>query len=131
MEAVPTIDRDALVAALERCFPNADVRWSWVNRSYRSWTINIASGPHRIEIAWGPLSGFGGTDQNNFREDANLFGAFDWPLDSAEAAVEFVAGVLATEVSHNPPMQCLLVRAPAVGRPLIGLTLVAAAATSV
>jgi hypothetical protein len=105
MEAVPTIDRDALVAALERRFPDADVRWSWVNQSYRSWTINVASGPHRIEIAWGPLSGFGATDQNNFREEANPFGAFDWPLDSKEAAVEFVARVLATEVSHNPPMQ--------------------------
>ena len=104
-EAVPTIDRDALVAALERRFPEADVRWSWVNRSYRSWTINIASGAHRIEIAWGPLSGFGATDQNAFREDSNPFGAWDWPLDSSDAAVEFVAQTLAKEVSHSPPMQ--------------------------
>jgi hypothetical protein len=105
MEAVPTIDRDALVATLERRFPEADVRWSWVNRDYGSWTINVASGLHRIEIAWGPLSGFGGTDQNEFREDSNPFGAWDWPLDSPEAAVEFVAQTLAKEVSHNPPMQ--------------------------
>lgn len=105
MEAVPTIDREALVAALERRFPDADVRWSWVNRSYGSWTINIASGPHRIEIAWGPLSGFGATDQNDSREDSNPFGAWDWPLDSPEAVVEFVAQTLAKEVSHNPPMQ--------------------------
>ncbi len=105
MEAVPTIDRDAIVAELERRFPAADVRWSWVNRSYRSWTINVASGLHRIEIAWGPLSGFGATDQNKFREEVNLFGAFDWPLVSEEAAVEFVARVLATRVPHNPPMQ--------------------------
>ena len=97
MDTVPTIDRDALVAALHRRFPDADVRWSWVNRSYRSWTINVVSGPHRIEIAWGPLSGFGATDQNNVREDSNPFGAFDWALDSVDAAVEFVAKILADD----------------------------------
>jgi hypothetical protein len=53
----------------------------------------------------GPLSGFGATDQNHFREDNNLFGAWDWPLDSSEAAVDFVSQTLAKEVSHNPAMQ--------------------------
>ena len=101
MDAIPTIDRAGLITALKDQFAHARVRWHWVNRSYRSWVIKIASGPHRIEITWGPLSGFGATDRNNLREDEaiNLFGAFDWPLDSSEAALEFVAGVL----TSRPP----------------------------
>ena len=94
MEAVPTIDRDALVAALKQRFPGATVRWSWVNRRYRSWTVNVSCGARGVEIAWGPLSGFGATDQNNIRDDINPFASFDWPLTSEEDAVEFVRRVL-------------------------------------
>jgi hypothetical protein len=105
MEAVPTIDRDALVAVLERRFPDAHVQWSWVNRGYRSWTINVASGSHRVEIAWGPLSGFGGTDQiitaRRQPRTAHLIG----PWRVVERRLSLSPGRLRRRVPHGPPTQ--------------------------
>src|SRR3954465_11326998 len=94
MEEVPPIDRDALLAVLAHRFPEATIDWAWVNRSYGSWAINILKDVHRIEITWGPLSGFGATDQNNMREETNPFGAFDWPLNNEGEAVEFVERIV-------------------------------------
>jgi hypothetical protein len=43
-----------------------------------------------VSIAWGPLSGFGATDHPALREDANPFGAYDWPLETEDQPIEFV-----------------------------------------
>ena len=101
MERVPVIDRDALVATLVGRFPSAVIHWHWVNRTYRSWAIDIACGPHRVEVTWGPLSGFGATDRNNIRDDTNPFASFDWPLDSADAVVELVARTLGAPAGNS------------------------------
>lgn len=94
MDAVPVIDRENLLAALQHQFPIARTRWGWINRQYGSWLIEVRTSTSHIEINWGPLSGFGATDMNNPREDVNPFGPFDWPLETVEEAVEFVGRVL-------------------------------------
>jgi hypothetical protein len=95
VDAVPVIDREALLARLQRRFPLAQLRWEWINPQYRSWLIEVRTSTQHIEINWGPLSGFGATDLNDQREDVNPFGAFDWPLETVEEAVDFVSRVLA------------------------------------
>src|SRR5205814_7404725 len=92
---VPAIDRDALVRELRRFLPNAAVSARTINPDYGSWEIAIRDNGHRINIAWGPLSGFGATDLDNIREDISPFLSHDWPLESPEEAVAFVLRVLA------------------------------------
>lgn len=92
--SVPLIDRDALIQAIAARLPGAAVETEDINPDYGSWRLQVSLGSKRADISWGPLSGFGATDVNNFREDSNPFGAFDWPMESVNAAVEFVAKVL-------------------------------------
>ena len=90
---VPSIDRAALVEALQRQLPDASVTWETINPDYESWEIAVRDSQHRVNIAWGPLSGFGVTDLDNIREDISPFLSHDWPMESAEAAAEFVVRV--------------------------------------
>jgi hypothetical protein len=91
---VPTIDRDALVHELQRRLPNAGVTVEIMNPEYGSWEIGIHENGRWVNIAWGPLSGFGATDLNNIREDNSPFLSHDWPLKSADEAVAFVVTLL-------------------------------------
>jgi membrane protease YdiL (CAAX protease family) len=84
-------DRDAIVAAIRRRVPWADVSVETINPDYGSWMIDVRSGDRMVSIAWGPQSGFGATDHQALREDANPFGPYDWPLETEDQAIEFVA----------------------------------------
>jgi hypothetical protein len=94
MESVPTIDRDELEGDLRRCLPDAAITVETINPDCGSWEIAIKRNGRQVNIAWGPLSGFGTTDLHNLREDNNPFASHDWPMESAEAAIEFVVRVV-------------------------------------
>lgn len=94
MEAVPTIDRDKLVNDLRIRLPDAAIAVETINPDYGSWEIAVKQNGRWVNIAWGPQSGFGTTDLDNLREDGNPFGSHDWPMENAEAAIEFVVRVV-------------------------------------
>ena len=96
---VPIIDRDALVDALRHRLPDASVTAETINPDYGSWEIAVRDDRHRVNIAWGPLSGFGATDLDNIREDISPFLSHDRPMESAAEAVEFVAHVFRGSVA--------------------------------
>jgi hypothetical protein len=91
MATAPQIDRNAIVAAIAQRFPSADVSCKTINPEYDSWIIDVRNGNRLVSVSWGPLSGFGATDHQALREDGNPFGAYDWSLETADQAVEFVA----------------------------------------
>lgn len=94
MASTPHIDRDALAVAIKSRFPAASIEIEEISLPHGSWLIQVTQDENRVDLAWGPISGFGATNTMNYREDANPFGAYDWPLDSIQAAVDFVAGAL-------------------------------------
>jgi hypothetical protein len=98
MEGVPTIDRDKLIDDLRSRLPDAAITVETINPDYKSWVISVKRNGHWVDIAWGPLSGFGTTDVNNLREDNNPFASHDWPMESAEGAIEFVVRVVGGSV---------------------------------
>src|SRR3954451_4381078 len=91
---VPIIDRSALVDALQRRLPDVLVTSETINTDYGSWEIAVRDGQHRVNIAWGPLSGFGATDLDNIRDDITPFLSIDWPMENTEAAAEFFVRVV-------------------------------------
>ncbi|HEY1683264.1 MAG TPA: hypothetical protein VGG19_00755 [Tepidisphaeraceae bacterium] len=98
-EAVPAIDRDALVRDLQHSLPDVDISWGTINPDYGSWEIAVRGRGHWVNITWGPLSGFGATDLNNQREDISPFLSHDWPMQSASEALEFAVRVLTGSVA--------------------------------
>ena len=99
MATVPNIDRDAIVAGIKERLPSAAIRVEIINPQYASWTIDVRQNNRMASVAWGPLSGFGATGHQAYREDANPFGSHDWPLETAEQAVDFVVRHLQVSVA--------------------------------
>lgn len=95
--ALPVIDRDALMDALRHRLPGAVVTAEQISPDYRSWQIEVRDARHHVNIAWGPLSGFGATDLDNIRGDVSPFLSYDWPMESADAALAFVERVFSVE----------------------------------
>jgi hypothetical protein len=94
MTSAPQVNRDAIVTAIRRRVPSANLSVKTINPDYASWIIDVRSGDRLVSITWGPLSGFGATDHQALREDANPFGAYDWPLKTEDQAIEFVVARL-------------------------------------
>jgi hypothetical protein len=91
-----TMNYEEILVPLRNACPQAVIRHEPVNQTYGSWLISVEQGKHRLEIFWGPLSGFGATDLNHWDEDTNPFAPYDHPRTSATDAVEFVRCVLGT-----------------------------------
>ena len=99
MATVPIIDRDAVVAGIKQRLPSAAVQVETINPQYASWTIDVRQDGRMVSVAWGPLSGFGATDHQAYREYANSFASHDWPLETAEDAIDFVVRHLQPSVA--------------------------------
>jgi hypothetical protein len=90
---VPNVDRIALADALRHHLPHATVASAIINQQHKSWEINIRDDKHRVDVVWGPLSGFGATDLDHIRDDINPFASHDWAMETAEEAIDFVLRV--------------------------------------
>lgn len=98
MGSVPQIDRNRIVSGIQERIPAATISVEDVNAEFGSWFIDIRHAGRLVSISWGPLSGFGATDHQDPREDSNPFGSHDWPLRSADEAIQF-----AVEHLSSPP----------------------------
>jgi hypothetical protein len=91
---IPDIDMQAMMDCIRQRCPDATVRGEIFNPDYRSWRVEIRHGERFIELFWGPLSGFGGTDHDNVSDESTFFDPYDRSLDSMEAALGFVVRAL-------------------------------------
>jgi hypothetical protein len=83
---IPTVSAPDLSAFARELFPAATVTHIPMNPEHQSWRIEIRGEESRLEIFWGPLSGFGGTDVLALNDDENPFAPYDVGFDSLEAA---------------------------------------------
>ena len=89
---VPEISAPELMKFAKALFPSADVDYVSINPEYRSWRIEIKKGKELfLDISWGPLSGFGGSDVLNIpEEESNPFDPYEVCFDSMDAAKKWL-----------------------------------------
>ncbi len=83
-------------------FPTSKVAQEPINPEYRSWRITVGGKEEDrwLEITWGPLSGFGGTDVRNLpRDDPDIFAPFEVAFGSSEEAMRWL------EIKSKTPNQ--------------------------
>lgn len=83
---VPKISPAEILDYARLLFPSATVAHIPVNAEHQSWRIEIEGERLSLELFWGPLSGFGGTDRLAYNPDADPFALYDVNFDSAGTA---------------------------------------------
>lgn len=92
---VHRIDPDRVVAFVRHLNITADVGWRTVNADYDSWAMDIRVNDVHLEISWGSLTGFGGTDREEERrlaesDDYNPFAPFSHSFKSMKDAEDWI-----------------------------------------
>ena len=93
---VPKIDVQELKRFIESLLPHAQIVLRPINPEYQSWQIEVIADELNFEYSWGPLSGFGFTDQNeDLGENQSPFAPYDINLESLEQAKDCLRQLLA------------------------------------
>lgn len=66
---IPVVAIRDLQDWIQNDFPDATFSPAPVNDDYGSWRLQVSHGHSTIEFAWGPLSGFGGTDLTRLTDE--------------------------------------------------------------
>jgi hypothetical protein len=92
--SVPEISALELMDYVRSIFPATKIVHEPINRDYGSWCITVGGKEEDrwLEVVWGPLSGFGGTDMKNLPgDDPDIFAPFEVAFDSLEDAKRWLA----------------------------------------
>jgi hypothetical protein len=87
--SVPKVSSAELIECAKQLFPDEKITQSMINADFGSWQVEIGGKEERrwLEIVWGPLSGFGGTDVKNLpAEDPDIFAPYEIGFGSLEEA---------------------------------------------
>jgi hypothetical protein len=89
--AIPQLTSDAMKREVDRLLPSASVTTETINPDYKSWRLRVRLGTLDVEYAWGPLSGFGGSDLARPQtQDDTPFDYADEMFESLEEALAFL-----------------------------------------
>lgn len=85
---IPTVTAEQMEEVVRRHLPSARITTESVSPDYKSWRMSVITQRGGLEFFWGPLTGFGVSDDSV--ENDNPFAPFDFAFESLQAAETYL-----------------------------------------
>jgi hypothetical protein len=85
---IPTVTAEQMEEVVRRHLPSARITVETVNPEHKSWRMSVITQRGGLGFFWGPLTGFGVSDDSV--ENDNPFAPFDFAFESLQAAETYL-----------------------------------------